>query len=170
MSVLRRRDVRIAVDTALLAAFVTAFLTREPSFDPDYLLHSLVGLAVVPIVWLHLRGNWGWVKRVARRRRHDREARLGAFNTVFGGLTTVCIVSGIPLWVGEFDSSALVGLHAITGGLAILAMIVHLVWNQRRLRALFRRPSRPAPTARPAAAPGTDRRPDHDPSSVPSLR
>ncbi|MFV0256832.1 MAG: hypothetical protein ACK5PP_00070 [Acidimicrobiales bacterium] len=144
---LRRRSVKIVMDSALLVAFVIAFFTREPSFDPDYLLHSLVGLAVVPVVSLHLAGNWGWVKRVARRRRHDREAGLGAFNAVFGAVTATCIVSGIPLWVSNMESSALIGVHTVTGVVASAMMLAHLVWNQRRIRALFRWPARPVPVA-----------------------
>lgn len=141
MSVLRNRKVKIAIDTALLSAFVIAFLTREPTFDPDYLLHSLAGLAAVPFLVVHLRSNWGWVKRVASRRQRDREARLGAFNAIFGAFTAVCILTGVPLWVADVDSSVLVGLHTATGGFAVLMVIVHLVWNQRRLRALLRRSS-----------------------------
>lgn len=139
MSILRRRPVKIAVDTALLVAFVTAFLTREPSVDPDYLLHSVVGLLIVPILALHLTSNWGWIKRVATRRFHDREARLGAFNLVFGTMAAVCIITGVPIWVGDAEWSTVSSIHTVTGALASFMVVAHLVWNQRRLRTLFRR-------------------------------
>lgn len=147
MRILRRRPVKIALDSALLIAFVVAFFTREPSVDPDYVLHSIVGLLIVPIVALHLTGNWGWVNRVATRRFQDREARLGLFNAVFGSMTAVCIVTGIPIWVSDTDMSTLSGLHTVTGALASFMVVIHLIWNQRRLRALFRRTTSPATTA-----------------------
>lgn len=135
-AVLRRRPVKIVVDVTLAAGFVVEFLTRERSFDPRYLLHSWTGIALLAVLALHLGGNWGWIRRVATRRSRDREARLGLLNLGFGVATLVCIVSGIPLWLAWTEAGALTGVHAGTGFLAILLMLVHIGWNQRRIRTL----------------------------------
>lgn len=147
MHILRRRPIKIAVDAGLLVAFVIAFFTREPSVDPDYLVHSVLGLLIVPVLGLHLASNWSWITRVAARRRRDREARLATFNLVFGSMTATCIVTGVPIWVRDAEWSTLSGIHTVTGALASFLMVAHLLWNQRRLRRLFRR----APAASAAA-------------------
>lgn len=133
---LRRRPVKIVVGIALAVGFVVEFLTRERSFDPDYLLHGWAGIALLAVLALHLGGNWGWIRRVATRRRRDREARLGLLNLGFGVATVVCIVSGIPLWLEWTEAGAVTGVHAGTGFLSIVLMLVHIGWNQRRIRAL----------------------------------
>lgn len=134
---IRRRAVKIAIDTALLVAFVLVFVSRERSFDADYVLHGTVGLVLVPILALHLGSNWGWVRRLASRRRRDRDARLAMLNLVFGAATAVCVLSGIPLWGGWVEADALVATHSATGMTSILLVLVHLVWNQRRFRSLI---------------------------------
>ncbi len=71
LAALRRRPVKIAVDVTLLAGFVVEFVSRERSFDPDYVLHGTAGLALIGVLVVHLAGNWGWIARVASRRRRD---------------------------------------------------------------------------------------------------
>lgn len=136
--VMRRRAVKIVLDVSLLVGFIVEFITREPDFDPDYLLHSWVGIALIPIIAFHLAGNWGWVKRLWSNKGEDREARLGAFNAVLGLLAGVCIITGFPLWFGWSEAGALVTAHTVTGLGSIVLMFVHLAWNRKRIMALVR--------------------------------
>lgn len=135
---LRRRPVKLAIDIVLLAGFIVEFVTRE---GPDYDLHSWVGIVLVPVIAIHLVGNAGWIARVWRRGRADREFGLAVLNTVFGILVAVCIVTGFPIWLEWSDAAAWAGVHTVTGLVAILVMLVHLGMNRRRIVGLLRRTS-----------------------------
>lgn len=137
-SVLRRRSAKIAIDVALFAGFITEFLTREPSFDPDYLLHSWVGIVLVPVVALHLIGNRGWIARVWAKRRSDREFGLGVLNAVLGACAAICVVTGFPPWLGWTEGGPISTVHTATGLISIVLMFVHLAWNRRRIGSLLR--------------------------------
>ncbi len=93
----RTRWARILIPALLLVAFATEFLTRE---GPDYSLDSWVGIALVPAVALHLTGNAGWLKRVSRRKRQDRDFGLGL------------LVKLVHLWRNRTRLSRLIGADA----------------------------------------------------------
>lgn len=132
-SVLRRRWVKIVIDTTLLVGFVTEFVTRE---GPDYELHSWVGIVLVPVIAVHLVSNAGWIRRVAARGRSDREFPLAVLNTVLGLLAAVCIATGFPIWLNWSEAESWAATHTITGLLCILVMFVHLWRNRSRIRQL----------------------------------
>ena len=132
-SLLRRRWSKIAVDTALLAGFLTEFITRE---GPDYGLHSLVGIVLVPIIAVHLLSNAAWIRRVAARGRNDREFALAVLNAVLGLLASVCIATGFPIWLEWSDAEFWAVTHTITGFLSIILMFVHMWRNRSRIRQL----------------------------------
>ncbi len=138
MRLLRTRAIRIVLDSALFVGFIVEFITREPEFDPDFILHSWVGIVLIPVIAVHLAGNWSWVQRVIRNGTDDREFGLGALNALLGTLSAICIVSGFPLWFEWADAGWLSGLHTITGMLAIVLMFVHLWMNRSRLGRLLR--------------------------------
>lgn len=135
---LRRRSVKIALDVALFAGFITEFATREKSFDPDYVVHSVTGLALVLVISTHLLGNQAWIRSVLSKGRAHREAKLALLNLVLGVLALVCIVTGIPLWLSWTDSDIVGVVHAATGFFAVVTMFVHLGMNRRRIRSLIR--------------------------------
>ncbi len=137
-SLARRRIIRIVVDVGLFVGFIVEFLTRE---GPDYTLHSWIGIALVPVIAVHLASNASWIRRVVSRGRDDREFSLGVLNAVLGALTAVCTVTGFPIWL-EWSSAAIwVTVHTATGLLAIVLMFVHLWRNRSRIRALAGRPA-----------------------------
>lgn len=146
-AVLRRRSVKIALDSALLVGFLVEVATRERSFDADYVVHGFTGVALVGVVAVHLIGNRPWIASVRRAGRAHREARLATVNLAFGTLAAVCVLSGFPLWFSWTDADVVAALHAGTGFLAAVSMVVHLVMNRRRIRALARRST---PRAEPA--------------------
>ncbi len=135
MAILRRRATRIALDTGLLVGFIAEFATRE---GPDYSLHSWIGIVLIPVIGVHLAGNWRWIVSAYRRRQDHPEWRLARFNAVFLAVTTVCILSGFPLWLEWSDSGAWTTLHTLTGFVAILLALSHLWRNRSRLMALIR--------------------------------
>lgn len=135
---LRKRLVRIVLDVGLFVGFIVEFITREPDFDPDYILHSWVGIVLIPVIGVHLASNWAWVKRVIGNGRDDKEFGLGALNAALGSLAAICIVSGFPLWFKWSEAGWLSGLHTVTGMLAILLMFVHLGMNRSRISGLLR--------------------------------
>ena len=135
---LRKRLVRIVLDVGLFVGFIVEFLTREPDFDPDYILHSWVGIVLIPVIGVHLASNWAWVQRVIRNGSGDKEFGLGVLNSALGTLAAVCIVSGFPLWFEWSTAGWLSGLHTITGMLAIVLMFVHLWMNRGRIGGLIR--------------------------------
>lgn len=136
MKLLRKRGIKLVIDIALFVGFIIEFITREPDFDPDFLLHSWTGIVLIPVIAFHLTGNWTWIKRVVRNGREDREYALGAINAVLGALTAICIISGFPLWFEWSTAGWLSGLHTVTGMVGILLMFVHLWMNRRRVVAL----------------------------------
>ncbi len=87
----RQRSTKIVLDTSLLIAFLTEFFTRE---GPDYAIHSWVGIVLIPIIAIHLSGNVGWITRVWKRKRDDREFALGVLNATLGALSSICIATG----------------------------------------------------------------------------
>lgn len=135
---LRRRAVRIVLDVGLFVGFIIEFVTREPSFDPDYFLHSWTGIVLIPVIALHLSSNWAWVMRLIRNGSDDREFSLGVVNSVLAAMAAFCIVSGFPLWLDWSAAGWLVTSHQVTGLLSILLMFVHLVMNRRRIGTLVR--------------------------------
>ena len=139
-SLFRWRSIRIVVDTILLIGFLAEFATRE---GPDYALHSWIGVALVPIVGIHLSSNWRWVRSTFDRRRNHPEWSLALFNAAFAVVTFVCIVSGFPLWLDWSQASALVTAHTLTGLVSIVLAVAHLWRNRERIRRLIR-PSRSA--------------------------
>lgn len=136
IAALKKRGVKLILDVGLFIGFIVEFVTREPDFDPDYLLHSWTGIVLIPIIAFHLAGNWRWVTRVARNGRSDREFTLGVVNVVLGVLTAVCTVTGFPLWLDWSAAAWLSVTHQVTGLAAILLMFVHLWMNRRRVVAL----------------------------------
>ena len=131
----RRRWSKILLDSALFVGFLAEFVTRE---GPNYTVHSWIGIALVPIIALHLTGNLGWIKRVLARRRQDREFGLGVLNAVLGALASICIVTGVPIWLEWSDAGAWAPIHTITGFASILIMFVHLWKNRGRIVQLVR--------------------------------
>ena len=136
MRLLRQRAVRIALDVGLLAGFVAEFVTRE---GPDYGPHSWIGVALVPVICIHLASNWRWVTSTYRRRRAHPEWQLARFNAAFSAITMVCILSGFPIWLEWSDSGAWTVSHNITGLLSIVLALSHLWRNRHRLIALVGR-------------------------------
>ncbi len=130
---LRRRWFKIAIDTALLVGFVTAFVSRE---GPDYGFHSWVGIVLVPVISAHLVSNAGWIRRVVARGRDDREFPLAVLNTGLGLLASVCITTGFPVWLEWSENELWAVAHTITGFLSIIVMFVHLWRNRSRIRQL----------------------------------
>ncbi len=135
MRLLRQRAVRIALDVGLLAGFIAEFLTRE---GPDYGPHSWIGVALIPVICIHLASNWRWVISTYRRRRAHPEWQLARFNAVFSAITMVCILSGFPIWLEWSDSGAWTVSHNITGLLSIVLALSHLWRNRHRLMILVR--------------------------------
>ncbi len=131
----RTRTARVVLPAILLVAFIAEFLTRE---GPDYTLHSWVGIALIPIIAVHLTGNAGWIRGVWIRRRQHREFGLGVLNASFGALVGVCILTGFPLWLGWSGATGWTATHMITGILSILVMFVHLWRNRARISRLLR--------------------------------
>jgi hypothetical protein len=134
----QRRHAKVLVDVLVLVGFVVEFVSREKSFDAKFVLHSYAGFVLAPLLALHLWGNAGWVRRVWRNKRHDREARLASVNLLFGTTTVICIVSGLPLWFDWNLSGVLRALHAAMGFVSILLVAVHLGMNRRRFARLVR--------------------------------
>ncbi len=138
MSLLRKRVIRIVVDVGLLVGFGAEFITRE---GPDYDLHSWIGIVLIPMVAVHLASNWRWVVSAVRRRSAHPEWPLARFNAVFSVMTTICIVSGFPLWFEWIEGGLLSTVHTVTGFVAIILALSHLWRNRGRLNSLLRRTS-----------------------------
>lgn len=133
---------RVGVDATLLVGFIAEFATRE---GPDYDVHSWIGVALVPLIAVHLVSNWRWVTSTIRRGRSHPDWPLARFNAGFSTATTVCIVSGFPLWLDWSTNDTLIGLHTLTGLLSIALAASHLWRNRQRLTSLLqRRHSTPA--------------------------
>lgn len=132
----QRKWLKIVVDVGLLVGFLAEFVTRE---GPDYLIHSWIGIVLVPIIMIHLAGSMGWIRRVWSRKRADRDFRLGVLNAALGVLTAICMVTGFPIWLKWSEASAWTGVHTITGFASIILMFVHLWLNRRRIGLLVRR-------------------------------
>ena len=131
----RKRSARLVLPAILLAAFIAEFLTRE---GPDYTLHAWVGLALIPIITVHLTGNAGWIRAVWKRRRRHREFGLGVLNASFAALVGICIVTGFPLWLGWSSAAGWTETHTVTGIASIFVMFVHLWRNRARISRLLR--------------------------------
>ena len=131
----RKRRAKVVLPVVLLVAFIAEFLTRE---GPDYTLHAWVGIALLPIIAVHLTGNAGWIRAVWKRRRQHREFGLGVLNASFAALVSVCIVTGFPLWLGWSSAAGWTGTHTVTGIASILVMFVHLWRNRARISRLIR--------------------------------
>lgn len=136
MKPLRLRVVRVALDLSLLVGFIAAFLTRE---GPDYDLHSWIGVALIPAVGVHLAGNWRWVENTSRRRNAHPEWNLAVFNLAFSVITSYCILSGFPIWLGWSEHAVWTVSHQLTGLLSVVLALSHLWWNRRRLVNLVAR-------------------------------
>ena len=132
---LRRKWLKILIDSALLVGFLAEFITRE---GPNYDVHSWVGIVLMPIIALHLFSNVGWIKRVWARKRKDREFSLGVLNAAFGALAFVCILTGFPIWLELSDASAWSGVHTVTGFASIILMFAHLWKNRTRIVGLVK--------------------------------
>ena len=131
----RKRAARLVLPAILLVAFIAEFLTRE---GPDHTLHSWVGIALIPIIAVHLTGNGDWRRAVWKRRRQHREFGLGVLNASFAALVGICIVTGFPLWLGWSSAAGWAGTHAATGFASIFVMFVHLWRNRARISRLIR--------------------------------
>jgi len=136
VNILRRRAVRIGLDLCLLLGFIAEFITRE---GPDYDVHSWIGVVLIPLIGIHLSSNWRWVTSTYRRRQAHPDWPLARFNAAFTVVTTVCILSGFPIWLGWSDSSVWSTLHNVTGFVSVVLALSHLWRNRRRLVTLVRR-------------------------------
>lgn len=138
---MRNRVLRIVVDVGLLVGFAAEFLTRE---GPDYDLHSWIGVALMPLVAVHLSANWRWVKSAVKRLQAHPEWKLARFNAVFSVMTAICILTGFPIWLEWSDNDLWATVHTVTGFLSVVLALSHLWRNRQRLTTLIGR--------RPAAA------------------
>ena len=136
MSLLRHRATRIVLDTGLLVGFAAEFVTRE---GPDYDVHSWIGVVLIPVIAIHLAGNWRWVTSAYRRRRAHPEWPLARFNAVLSVTTAVCILTGFPIWLDWSEAGAWSTVHTVTGFLSIVLALSHLWRNRKRLLALLPR-------------------------------
>ncbi|MGB5759565.1 MAG: hypothetical protein WBM50_21810 [Acidimicrobiales bacterium] len=127
---------RFGVDVALLVGFVAEFATRE---GPDYGLHSWIGVALVPIVAVHLAGNWRWIISTYHRGAAHPEWSLARFNALLAATTTICIATGFPIWLEWSDSNVWETTHTLTGFASILLALSHVWRNRGRLSVLLRR-------------------------------
>ncbi len=143
MKILRNKAVRVAVDVTLLVGFIAEFVTRE---GPDYALHSWIGVVLIPLVGVHLLSNWRWVTSTFKRRTAHPEWPLARFNAAFSIVTSICILSGFPIWLEWPGGDSLSGLHTITGFISIVLALSHLWRNRSRLNALIGRTPRYSPT------------------------
>ncbi len=141
MKLLRCRSVRIVLDVTLLAGFIVEFLTRE---GPDYDLHSWIGVVLIPIIAIHLAGNWRWVTSTFSRRSQHPEWALARFNAVFSVVAAICLVTGFPLWLGWSDNGFWTVTHTVTGFASVVLSLSHLWRNRRRVLTLIRRQRAPA--------------------------
>ncbi|MEM7337361.1 MAG: hypothetical protein AAF467_01870 [Actinomycetota bacterium] len=132
----RRRAVKITFDVIIFITFIALFITREGDFgNPErYLQHSWIGIVAIPIIAVHMTGNWGWIMRLIKRGRQDRQFGLGVLNAVFFALVAICTITGFPAW---WDVAGFATPHQITGLLAVLVMFIHIGWNIRPFRQLF---------------------------------
>lgn len=146
----RTRRPKIVLDTTLLVAFLAEFVTRE---GPDYTIHSWVGIALIPIIGIHLSGNTTWIASVWRRKREHPEFSLGVLNATLGSLTLVCIGTGFPLWLDWSQAAAWSTLHTATGLASILVMFIHLWRNRARIARLVRLRAAARPRARRGVGP-----------------
>lgn len=140
----RRRSTRITVDVAMVAILAVTPLTSERSFDPDFVLHSWAGMALVPLAGVHLAGNTAWLNRLRHRRLHARERSFSLVNVAIVGSLGLCIASGFPLWLEWVENTAdeesiYESIHAISGLLGVGLTIAHLTMNRRRIVQLARR-------------------------------
>lgn len=136
VSRLPRRIFRIALDLGLFVGFIVEFLTRE---GPDYDLHSWVGVALLPVIGVHLVTNWGWIRSTVRRKMAHPEWSLARFNAVFAVITAVCLLTGFPIWLEWSDLGAWSTIHTVTGFASMVMMFSHLWRNRSRVKSLLRR-------------------------------
>ena len=134
-----RRSTKIVVDTSLLICFGVAFYTAtsEGSLDPDRVLHSWVGLALLPLLAVHLASNARWLTRIWLNKHRDREARLAGLNTLLAATMLLCIASGIPMWLDWSDAALITETHEASGFISIALVAAHLAMNRRRIRRLI---------------------------------
>ena len=132
----QRRVARIVLDVGLLVGFVVEFLSRE---GPDYDLHSWVGVALIPIIGVHLATNWSWVRATVKRRAAHPEWSLARFNALFSVVTAVCILTGFPIWLEWSDAGAWSTVHTLTGFASLIMMVSHLWRNRSRIRSMLGR-------------------------------
>lgn len=145
----RTRGARVVLPVILLAAFTAELLTRE---GPDYAIHAWVGIALVPIIAVHLSGNAAWITAVWKRGRRHREFGLGLLNACFAAVVVICLVTGFPPWLGWSEAGGWTATHTVTGFASILIMVVHLWRNRARISRLMRsRARRPPRQADPTA-------------------
>ena len=138
MNLVRRRVVRVVLDTALLIGFLAEFTTRE---GPDYAVHSWIGVALIPAISVHLVSNWRWVTSTMRRRQAHPDWGLARFNAVFAVVAAVCIATGFPLWLDWSQAGVLVTGHTVTGLASVVLALSHLWQNRERALRLLRRPA-----------------------------
>ncbi len=124
------------MDVALLVALAIAFLTNDSSFDPDFVVHATAGIALLPLLAVHLAGSIGWLRRVWRTRFRDRQAGMVGVNLVLAFATVSCVGSGFPVWLEWSDSAVIGQVHAATGFICLGATVAHLGLNRRRIARL----------------------------------
>jgi hypothetical protein len=137
---LQRRSTKAVVDTSLLVCFGFTFYTAtsEGTLDPNRVLHSWTGLALVPLLAVHLASNASWITRLWRNKRRDREAGLAALNLLLAATMLTCITTGILLWLDRSDTTWITETHEASGFISIAIVIAHLVMNRRRIARLAR--------------------------------
>jgi cytochrome b561 len=144
------------LDGALLLAFVTEQAPRPTGLP----VHEWLGLALAPLLGLHLVVNWRWITRTLRRLRDDRRrARVNAaLNLALYLLMLVTLFSGVAIsevvlpltGIPSSDLGAWRRLHDSFADFTLILVGLHLAmnwdWIANAVRAM-RRP-RTAPERR----------------------
>lgn len=134
------------IDLALLVAF-----TLDYSFQFTGLtVHEWIGVALAPVLLLHVTLHWDWILRTTKRlvgRRGGREAVRWAVDLALMLAMTLCVASGLfisrhaipALGFGTTPDAFWTGLHTTTADATVALVAVHVAMSWRWLVSVGRR-------------------------------
>ena len=133
------------LDLTMLLAFLVLL---DPGATTGFVLHELLGLAVVPVFTMHVIISWDWIVSAWRRVRTANIARVRLsflLNTALLAMMLVIVVSGLVIsnyampWAQQRGVARWEQLHNMTSSLIIPVAGLHLGLNWSWIRGAMRR-------------------------------
>ncbi|MCL2607005.1 MAG: hypothetical protein FWD92_00375 [Methanomassiliicoccaceae archaeon] len=136
------RKLKAAVDILMFAALIVTLFTMRGNAT----VHTVAGCIFIILMVIHVMMHRKWItgvtKKLSKVKPEIRKQYIT--NVIMAVMWSICIVTGVILGAGTLmaaESAASAGIrraHGITGAIALILTVVHVIQHRRRFITLLK--------------------------------